>query len=55
MEAAGTLVKTDAECKQGIDIYSQGGWGYHPLMLTLANTGEVLRQINRWPRCRGAA
>src|SRR6266852_90394 len=38
----GTLVATDAECKQGIDIAYNGVWGYHPLVVSLANTGEVL-------------
>lgn len=47
IEADGTMVETAAECKQGIDINYQGKWGYHPLLLTLANTGEVLRLINR--------
>lgn len=47
IEADGTFVNTDAECKQGIDLNYKGEWGYHPLVLTLANTGEVLRLINR--------
>ena len=47
IEADGTLVETGAECKQGIDYSYQGVWGYHPLLLTLANTGEVLRLVNR--------
>lgn len=47
IEADGTFVNTDAECKQGIDINYKGEWSYHPLVLTLANTGEVLRLINR--------
>jgi hypothetical protein len=47
IEADGTLVETAAECKQGIDLNYQGRWGYHPLVLTLANTGEVLRLVNR--------
>jgi hypothetical protein len=47
IEADGTMVQTDAECKAGIDINYQGVWGYHPLVLTLANTGEVLRLVNR--------
>jgi hypothetical protein len=47
IEADGTLVETGAECKQGIDISYKGQWGYHPLVLTLANTGEVLRLRNR--------
>jgi len=47
IEADGTFVKTDAECKQGIDLNYKREWSYHPLVLTLANTGEVLRLINR--------
>jgi hypothetical protein len=43
----GTLVATDAECKQGIDIAYNGIWGYHPLVVSLANTGEVLSILNR--------
>ena len=43
----GTLVATTGECKQGMDIAYNGTWGYHPLVLTLANTGEVLRLVNR--------
>jgi hypothetical protein len=43
----GTLVETTGECKQGMDIAYDGTWGYHPLVLTLANTGEVLRLVNR--------
>src|SRR5205807_4364177 len=43
----GSLVATTGECKQGMDIAYDGTWGYHPLVLTLANTGEVLRIINR--------
>jgi len=47
IEADGTMVPTGAECKQGVDINYQGVWGYHPLVLTLAHTGEVLRLVNR--------
>jgi hypothetical protein len=47
IEADGTLVETGAECKQGIDLSYKGLWSYHPLVLTLANTGEVLRLVNR--------
>ena len=43
----GTLVSTTGECKQGMDISYQGTWGYHPLVVTLANTGEVLSIVNR--------
>jgi DDE family transposase len=43
----GTLVATTGACKQGMDIAYDGTWGYHPLVLTLANTGEVLSVVNR--------
>ena len=43
----GTLVITTGECKAGMDISYKGTWGYHPLLVTLAETGEVLRLVNR--------
>jgi hypothetical protein len=43
----GTLVGTDAECKEGVDLAYNGTWGYHPLVVSLANTGEVLSIVNR--------
>jgi hypothetical protein len=43
----GSLVKTTGQCKQGMDIAYDGTWGYHPLLLSLANTGEVLWLANR--------
>jgi len=47
LDMDGFLVKTTGQCKQGMDIAHDGTWGYHPLVLTLANTGEVLRLVNR--------
>jgi hypothetical protein len=47
IDVDGTLVATGARCKQGIDIAYDGTWGYHPLLVSLANTGEVLRLVNR--------
>jgi hypothetical protein len=47
LDVDGTLVGTDAECKQGIDIAYEGTWGYHPLVVSLANTAEVLYLVNR--------
>ena len=43
----GFLVETSGQCKQGMDIAYDGTWGYHALVLTLANSGEVLRILNR--------
>jgi hypothetical protein len=43
----GTLVGTTGSCKQGMDIAYEGTWGYHPLVVSLANTGEVLGLVNR--------
>ncbi|MCP5000542.1 MAG: IS1380 family transposase [Hyphomicrobiales bacterium] len=47
VEADGTMVETYGECKQGIDINHKGQWGYHPLIVSLANTGEPLYLANR--------
>ena len=42
LDADGTLVATGTCCKQGVDIAYDGTWGYHPLIISLANTGEVI-------------
>ena len=47
LDVDGTLVASGACCKQGIDIADDGTWGYHPLVVSLANTGEVLSLVNR--------
>ena len=43
----GTLVATTGACKRGMDIAYDGTWGYHALVLSLANTNEVLSVVNR--------
>ena len=47
LDMDGTLVETTGQCKHGMDIAYDCTWGYHPLVLTLANTGEVLGLVNR--------
>ncbi len=51
LDADGTIVETDAECKQGVDIAYNGKWGYHPLLIWLANTAEPLYLLNRRRAC----
>src|SRR5512146_2405735 len=43
----GTIVPTDGKRKAGIGLSYKGIWGYCPLLVTLANTKEVLYLVNR--------
>jgi hypothetical protein len=47
IDADGTIAPCEARCKQGVDIAYNGVWGYHPLVISLANTGEPLYLVNR--------
>jgi hypothetical protein len=47
LDLDGTLAPTTGECKEGMDMAYNGVWGYHPLFVSLANTGEPLFLVNR--------
>jgi Transposase DDE domain group 1 len=47
IDADGTLAPSGGCCKQGVDIAYDGTWGYHPLVVSLANTAEPLFLVNR--------
>jgi Transposase DDE domain group 1 len=47
VDVDGTIVPTAGERKDGMGISHKGIWGYHPLVVSLANTREVLYLVNR--------
>jgi hypothetical protein len=47
LDADGSIAPTEGECKQGMDISYDGQWGYHPLLISLAQTREPLYLVNR--------
>ena len=47
LDVDGTIAPTTGSRKQGMDICYKGIWGYAPLIVSLANTREVLYLVNR--------
>jgi len=47
VDVDGTIAGTYGECKEGMDLSHKGIWGYGPLIVSLANTKEVLYLVNR--------
>jgi hypothetical protein len=47
LEADGSIVPSDGECKGGMDFAYDGQYGYHPLLISLANTAGPLFLLNR--------
>jgi len=47
IDTDGTIAGTSGECKGGMSLSYKGIWGYAPLIVSLANTKEVLYLVNR--------
>jgi Transposase DDE domain group 1 len=58
MDIDGTIAPTSGACKAGMDTSYKGIWGYAPVIISLANTKEILYLVNRpgnAPSHQGAA
>ncbi len=47
IDVDGSIAGTYGECKEGMGLSYTGIWGYAPLIVSLANTREVLYLVNR--------
>ncbi len=47
IDTDGTVAPTSGERKEGMGLSYNGIWGYHPLVVSLANTREALYLVNR--------
>lgn len=48
IDADGAMAETGAECMEGVDYSGHKRvWGYHPLLISLSNTGQPLMVVNR--------
>src|SRR5262249_46456992 len=47
IDVDGTMAGTYGKCKGGMALSYNGVWGYQPLVVSLANTKEVLYVLNR--------
>lgn len=47
IDVDGTFAETTGECRERMELAYKGIWGYHPLVVSLANTQECLAVVNR--------
>ncbi len=47
IDVDGTIVETYGRCKERMDMAYDGRWGFSPLVVSLANSQEVLYAVNR--------